>query len=344
MRAMSQIAANLASIRRFPSRPAFCGATIVLVAVYATVLLTVLFVVAPMRLLGRDASPSAKSAPETKTMTTELAAMTFNIRFNNPADGKNAWPHRRDDVAKLIARERPDLVGMQEALAGQIDDLKERLADYDWYGVGRDDGKANGEFAPIFYRRDRFDVLDKGTFWLSKTPDEVGSKGWDAALPRIASWLRLRDKKSGQALLFANVHFDHRGGQARLESARLLRRKLLGIAGDAPIVLVGDFNAAPESTPYKALVEGTQSDDATDNGKKSAILRDAHGLVEKPEGPNTTWNGFDKPVDGNRIDHVFVDHGWAVTAYRIVDDKTDDGRFYSDHFPIVAKFRFAAED
>ncbi|MEX2186738.1 MAG: SMP-30/gluconolactonase/LRE family protein [Pirellulales bacterium] len=293
--------------------------------------------------------PATEPATEAANVRTELVAMTFNIRYDNRGDGKNAWPHRRDDVGKLIARERPDVVGMQEALSGQIDDLKERLADYDWYGVGRDDGQAKGEAVPIFYRRDRFDVLDKGTFWLSETPDEVGSKGWDAALPRIASWLRLRDKKTGKALLFANVHFDHRGPKARLESARLLRRKLLEIAGELPIVLVGDFNASPDSPPYKAMIETAASekaaDDAADaeNDKASAVLRDARGLVEKPAGPNTTWNGFEKAVAGNRIDHVFVDRHWTVSAFRVIDEKTDDGRFYSDHFPIVAKLRVAAE-
>lgn len=291
-----------------------------------------------------EATAVAPEKPDAKTMTTEFVAMTFNIRFNNPADGRNAWPRRRDDVAKLIAAERPDVIGMQEALSGQIDDLKERLDDYAWYGVGRDDGKAKGEFAPVFYRRDRFDVLDKGTFWLSETPEKPGSKGWDAALPRIATWLRLRDKQSGGAFLFANVHFDHRGERARLESGRLLRRKLAEIAGDVPVVLVGDFNSTPTSPPYKAIVEGgkdapTAKNEQGKDAMHQVVFRDAHEVAAKREGPDTTWNGFNRPVDGNRIDHVFVDNGWTVESYRIADGKTADGRFYSDHFPIVAKLR-----
>jgi endonuclease/exonuclease/phosphatase family metal-dependent hydrolase len=305
----------------------------------------------PARSAGRDGPTTEEPASKAETMASELAAMTFNIRFNNRADGKNAWPHRRDDVGKLIARERPDVVGMQEALAAQIDDLKERLADYDWYGVGRDDGKAKGEFSPIFYRRDRFDVLDKGTFWLSETPDKVGSKGWDAALPRIATWLRLKDKTSGETLLFANVHFDHRGRKARLESGRLLRRKLLEIAADAPVMLVGDFNSTPTSPPYKAIVGAASASDAADakddengeHGNERAVFRDARGLAEKPGGPDTTWNGFERPVDGNRIDHMFVDGRWTVDSFRVIDEKTGDGRFYSDHFPVLAKVRIAAE-
>lgn len=270
----------------------------------------------------------------------ELAVMTFNIRFNNPADGKNAWPKRRDDVAELIRRQKPDLLGLQEALAGQISDLEKRLGDdYDWYGVGRDDGKEKGEFVPVFFRRDRFDVLAKGTFWLSETPDKPGVIGWDAALPRVATWLKLKDKPTGRTLLFANVHYDHRGDKARLESSRLLRRKLLELAGDAPILLLGDFNAAPDSRPYQALVDSADLKSGDGAPAKAAVLRDARGLVAEPSGPDTTWNGFTKAVKGSRIDHVLVDARWMVASYAVIDEQTPDGRFYSDHFPIVVKLR-----
>jgi endonuclease/exonuclease/phosphatase family metal-dependent hydrolase len=271
-----------------------------------------------------------------------LAVMTFNIRFNNPRDGKNAWPHRRDEVAELIKRQKPDLLGLQEALHGQITDLKERLGDeYEWYGVGRDDGKEKGEFAPVFFRRERFEVESKGSFWLSETPDKIGSIGWDAALPRVATWLKVKDKTTGKTLLFANVHFDHQGDQARRESARLLRRKLLVLAGEAPIALVGDFNATPNSTPHKALIGDDELKAPDGTAESAAVLRDAYGLVEKPAGPNTTWNGFRKASDGARIDHVLVDRHWTALSYAVIDETTKDGRFYSDHFPIVAKIRAA---
>jgi endonuclease/exonuclease/phosphatase family metal-dependent hydrolase len=270
----------------------------------------------------------------------DLTVMTFNIRFNNPRDGKNAWPHRRDEVAELIKRQKPDLLGLQEALHGQITDLKERLGDeYEWYGVGRDDGKEKGEFAPVFFRRERFEVESKGSFWLSETPDKIGSIGWDAALPRVATWLKVKDKTTGKTLLFANVHFDHQGDQARRESARLLRRKLLVLAGEAPIALVGDFNATPNSTPHKALIGDDELKAPDGTAESAAVLRDAYGLVEKPAGPNTTWNGFQKASDGARIDHVLVDRHWTVDSYGVLDETMKDGRFYSDHFPIVAKIR-----
>lgn len=291
----------------------------------------------------RADEPKDKQAPANDVAKGNVTAMTFNIRYNNLGDGKNAWPLRKADVAELIRREQPDLLGLQEALVGQIADLKERLPDYDWYGLGRDDGKEKGEFAPVFYRRERFELLAKGTFWLSETPDKVGSKGWDAALPRVASWLRVHDKHSGKPFLFANVHFDHRGEKARVESSHLLRRKLLELAGEEPIVLVGDFNATPDSSPHKALVDAGQPDE-TDSRAVAAVFRDARGLVAKPLGPDTTWNGFSSAVNGNRIDHVVVDRHWTAISYKIIDDKTNDGRFYSDHFPIVAKLKLTSVD
>jgi endonuclease/exonuclease/phosphatase family metal-dependent hydrolase len=300
-----------------------------------------LFAVAPGHVLADE--PKDKQANANDAAQGDLTAMTFNIRFNNLGDGKNAWPLRKNDVAELIRREQPDLLGLQEALVGQIADLKERLPDYEWYGLGRDDGKEKGEFAPVFYRRERFELLAKGTFWLSETPDKVGSKGWDAALPRVASWLRVHDKNSGKSFLFANVHFDHRGEKARVESSKLLRRKLLELAGEEPIVLVGDFNATPDSPPHKALVDVSQPDEA-DSRIVAAVFRDARGLVEKPLGPDTTWNGFSRAAEGSRIDHVVVDRRWAASSYKVIDDKTKDGRFYSDHFPIVVKLKLTSPD
>jgi endonuclease/exonuclease/phosphatase family metal-dependent hydrolase len=310
-------------------RECACVRFVVALIIVATTL------VIPQRLRAEEPQANAKADP-----AGELAVMTFNIRYDNPGDGKNAWPHRRDDVAEFIKRQQPDLLGLQEALHGQIADLKERLGDaYDWYGVGRDDGKEKGEFAPVFFRRARFEIQDKGSFWLSETPDKIGSKGWDAALPRVATWLKLKDKTTDKPLLFANVHFDHRGQQARRDSARLMRRKLLELAGDAPIVLVGDFNATPDSSPHAALVDKANLKSAEKEPVTAAVFRDARDLVAKPAGPDSTWNGFVKTSKGARIDHVFVDRHWKVASYAVFDERTKDGRFYSDHYPIVVKVR-----
>ncbi len=130
-----------------------------------------------------------------------LNVMTWNIRLNTPSDGINAWPNRKDWVAEIIVKNKVDIAGFQEVLVEQLEDLKARLPEMDVYGVGRNDGKNAGEFTPIFFRKDRFELLDQSTFWLSMTPDKTASKGWDAALPRIASWVKLKDRQTGSVLL-----------------------------------------------------------------------------------------------------------------------------------------------
>ena len=160
------------------------------------------------------------------TSAGSLTVMSFNVRYGTADDGDDAWPHRRGHVVATITAAGPDLLGTQECLAFQREELAAALPAFAVIGVGRDDGNEAGEMCASFYRRDRFDLLDHGTFWLSETPDEVASRGWDAALPRIATWLRLRDRPSGRELLWLNTHFDHRGAEARLESLTLLHRWL----------------------------------------------------------------------------------------------------------------------
>ena len=198
-------------------------------------------------------------------------------------------------------------------------------------GLGRDDGKTQGELSPVFYRQDRFERLGAGTFWLSSTPDKVGSKGWDAALPRVCSWLKLRDKTSGSEFFLFNTHFDHRGELARQLSATLLRVKLPEIAGESPLVLTGDFNATSSETAYKVLTTGKTTAE-TVVGEPLEDARDASAA--KPAGPDSTWNGFREIVPGRKIDFVFV-RGAAVHSHRVLDPRVK-GRFLSDHLPVVA--------
>src|SRR5262249_5421764 len=157
------------------------------------------------------------------------------------------------------------------------------------YGVGRDDGKNAGEFSPIFFRKNRFDLIDKSTIWLSPTPDEVGSQGWDAALPRIASWLTLKDRESDAIFFVINTHFDHRGAQARAESAMLLVRSLREKFSEHPVILTGDFNTKPNTPPYNALI-------GSDAGGRRVFLDSYEHSARKPDGPKSTWNGFKKIV------------------------------------------------
>jgi endonuclease/exonuclease/phosphatase family metal-dependent hydrolase len=257
--------------------------------------------------------------------------MTFNIRYDNPGDGRNTWPLRRDWVAEIIREQGTDLAGLQEVLPRQIADLQERLPDYAWYGVGRDDGKSGGEHTPIFYRRSRLERLQEGAFWLSETPDQPGSTSWDTAITRVAVWLKLKDRETGETFFAFNTHFDHRGTTARRESAKLLLRKIPEIAGDAPVVLTGDFNCTPATQPYKTL--------AQPESPTSIRFRDALAVSETdPQGATGTWNGFDRIVPGQRIDFLFVTPQFHVAWHKTLDE-TREGRFPSDHLPVIAEIR-----
>lgn len=253
---------------------------------------------------------------------TVFNAATYNLRLNIASDGPNAWPNRRAAVAALIRRHEIDLLGTQEGLLDQVLDLA-AMPGFAHVGVGRDDGKQGGEHAAIFYRTERFALLDKGDFWLSPTPDVPG-KGWDArCCNRLASWARLRDKASGRAFFVFSVHFDHEGLVARRESAHLMLRRMRAIAGDQPVICLGDLNATPESEPVGIML---------------GALRDAYRVsATPPDGPVGTFNDFklDAPLK-DRIDYVFLGPGWRVLRYAALTD-TDNGRFPSDHLPVVAR-------
>lgn len=265
-----------------------------------------------------------------------LRVMSFNIRYNNPNDGPDAWPNRREWVAEIVRESGTDVAGFQEVLQSQAQNLEERLPDYDWYGVGRDDGRKKGEFVPIFYRRDRFEVLDQSAFWLSETPDVAGSKSWDAAITRVTTWLKLKDRDTGREFFVFNTHFDHRGRNARTESARLLRKRMHDIAGDAPAVLLGDFNSLPSSDVYQILT-GEIAEEGID-------LADAREKSDtKAKGPDSTWNGFRRIVPGRRIDFVFVGPTWVVRSHTTLDEQRDD-RFPSDHLPVVVELAVDGSD
>lgn len=264
-----------------------------------------------------------------------LAVMSFNIRYGTANDGEHAWPHRRERVIACVRAADPDLLGTQETLAFQRDELAAGLPGYGCVAAGRDDGAEAGEMAALFYRKARFERLDAGHFWLSPTPEVVGSKGWDAALPRIASWVRLRDRRQpgGPPILFLNTHFDHRGAEARRESARLIRRWLTDRAADCRVIVTGDFNAAEGSEPYAALF----GDPAAGEGGRLRplvdTLRAAKPAATDDEG---TFTGFDaEQVHGPRIDWIGCSTDWRVRAAAI-DRTSHDGHTPSDHAAVTA--------
>lgn len=255
-----------------------------------------------------------------------LRVMTFNVRINLPSDGPNAWPNRKEKAASMIRFHEPDIVGVQEALKGQVLDLAETLPDYDWTGVGRDDGLEKGEYMAIFYRRDRFRILKDGTFWLSETPERP-SKGWDAAWTRTATWVEFLDRQSGQTFFHFNTHLDNQGEVARLEGAGLLLDKIAHLREDRPVVVTGDFNCHPESPPYRLLTS------------EASPLRDTKTLSKTPHhGPSRTFTKFSLDAlktSAPPIDFIFVSSAFRVAKHATLSDSFD-GYFPSDHFPVMA--------
>ncbi|MFM8172920.1 MAG: endonuclease/exonuclease/phosphatase family protein [Pirellulaceae bacterium] len=268
-----------------------------------------------------------------------VRVMSYNIRYGTAADGPNHWNLRKGKLVGLIERFGPDLLGTQETLASQQEYLLEQLTGYESYGVGRDDGDRQGEMASVFWKANRWRCIDRGTFWLSETPEQVASRGWDAALPRIATWVQLKEVQREDAadLLWINVHFDHRGPRARLESARLLARWVLDRSKKSPsqrfdVVVTGDFNAGEESEPYRALFHPESS-----SGKPN-LLRDtfraAHPQLGDREG---TFSGFQLANStGERIDWIAVSSRWKVFESSIDRTADSEGRTPSDHFPVTA--------
>ena len=257
--------------------------------------------------------------------------MSFNIRYDNPNDGPNRWANRREMLFGVIEAADCDLIGLQEVLPSQAAELKERFGKtYAFLGVPREDGKTRGEIALIMYRRDRFDARRDGTFWLSETPDQVGSKGWDAALARVVTWVELIDRRAGdRPLVYFNTHWDHQGKRAREGSAKLMRQKITELASDRPVVITGDFNADARSrpSPYRTLLGETLFD----------TFADVHPA---PTTQDFTFHGF-KGQGTERIDWILHNAAFRTREATIVRTHNDEGRYPSDHFPVTATLQWS---
>ena len=253
--------------------------------------------------------------------------MSFNIRYNSPGDSLNAWPYRKDKAASQVLFYDVHVLGVQEALHEQMQDLQSALPRYKYVGVGRADGKTGSEYSAIFYDTTRLQWLKGATFWLAENPESVGAKGWDAAITRIVTWGQFRDKKAGKTFYVFNTHFDHIGKVARAESARLLLRKVAEIAGTSPVVITGDFNAKPGEEPIQILVDKSNK----------ARFTDTKEVSKTPHyGPTGTFNGFTaKETSNEPIDHIFMRNGVTVLKHATLSE-TWEGRFSSDHFPVLA--------
>ena len=254
----------------------------------------------------------------------QMNIISYNIRYATENDRFNNWPERVDMVNGLFKFHDPDIFGLQEALYKQIKDIENELPEFEWIGVGRDDGEKEGEFSPIFYNKNEFILIKNGHFWLSENCDEPGL-GWDAACNRIVTWGKFQSKVTGKRFFVFNTHFDHRGVEARKNSANLIRDKVKELIGESnlPVILTGDFNLTPEQEPIRML-------------KKH--FKDSRDITEEPPyGPVGTFSGFKVTADlDRRIDYVFVQGEIKVIEYAVLTDNKDK-RTPSDHLPVFVR-------
>ncbi len=248
--------------------------------------------------------------------------MTFNIKYDEPRDGQNSWPYRKAALVNLVEKHHPAFFGIQEGLHHQVAYIDSSLAQYRYIGVGRDDGKTEGEYSALFYDSTAFTVLTQKTFWLSETPDTV-SYGWGAHFHRVCTYGLFKRTSTNEEVWVYNTHFDHQSVEARKQSAILIEHTIQQNLEDtpAPVILMGDFNATPDEEPIKIL---------------SAAFHDGLSISKTPlQGPAGTFNGFENKNSDHRIDYVFV-QGFSVVRYAHLDAMRPDGGFISDHFPVLA--------
>ena len=254
-----------------------------------------------------------------------VKVMSYNIRYENAGDGINQWKNRKDSLIFLINKYDPDVIGMQEVLNHQLMDLKAGLPGYEGFGVGRDDGKEQGEYAAVFFKKNIFERTDGNYFWLSETPEIAGSKSWDAAITRMVSWCKLKHQKTGKIIYIFNTHFDHVGKVARRNSALLIKEKIKSIAGNELFILTGDLNTEPNEEPYQIL----------DNPANKPLFIDV-----AQNNTDGTFCGFNvSNTSCKRIDYIFCSKKMKAKSYSVVHD--NNGVFYpSDHMPVIAEIAF----
>jgi endonuclease/exonuclease/phosphatase family metal-dependent hydrolase len=256
--------------------------------------------------------------------------LTYNIRYANPDDAPNTWAARKAKVFNLIQQAEPDVFGLQEALKGQVADIETAFKAFTRIGVGRDNGKDSGEYSPIFYKTKKYNLHASGSFWLSQTPSQPGSLGWDAACNRVVTWIHLEDRKTGNEFFVFCTHFDHKGQEARRNSAKLLIDAVDSLSAGLPVIVLGDFNASPVSEPYQLITYPANP----------LHLIDARTICAVANGPDYTYTGFKvDAIQGERIDYIFLKGITLVDLYSV--NPENNGEYYpSDHLPVSAVLRF----
>ena len=258
-----------------------------------------------------------------------VRVMSFNVRNSGAHDTLNAWAHRKEIFFKTISDFSPDLIGFQEVLADQHDDIAAAMPGYGFSGVAREDAKRKGEWALIGYRQARYELLSSGDFWLSEEPSVPNSKAWGAGYTRICSWTRLREKPSGQVFVYANTHLDNKSGLARANSAKLIVTRLAEIAKGLPVILTGDFNANEDDRAYAVMKEPAAS------GRLSFI--DSYREVHPERSPDeATYHAFKAKTAGSRIDFIWHTAAYKATASEIDRDNIVGKLCPSDHYAVTA--------
>ncbi|WP_339647566.1 endonuclease/exonuclease/phosphatase family protein [uncultured Salegentibacter sp.] len=255
----------------------------------------------------------------TTLFSQEVELMSYNIKYANENDGENSWSNRKNHITKQIKFYEPGIFGVQEALAIQLKHFESEIKNYKYVGVGRDDGKEAGEFSAIFYNAEEFEVLENNTFWLSETPDEI-SVGWDAAMERICTYAKFKEKKSGTVFWVFNTHFDHVGEKARENSAKLIWEKISALNKEnLPVILMGDLNLEPHTGGIRFLMRK---------------MNDSKAVAKLDFGPEGTYNGYNfKESVTRRIDYIFTSDEIEVKKYGVLSD-SKDLKYPSDHLPV----------
>ena len=263
-----------------------------------------------------------KSSAQKQTRDYDLKVMSYNIRMGTAKDGTNSWEYRYPATALMLKDQMPDVFGVQEAFNFQIKFIEENFTDYDSFGVGRDNGKSEGEFMSIFWNKKTVKMIKGGTFWLSETPEKP-SMGWDAACKRTATWALMKDKKTGKKFYFVNTHLDHKGTEAQKNGLKLIVDRIAEINPDGlPMVLTGDFNIEPKNPALKDL---------------DARMQSARKIAEKTD-DHATYNGWGK--SSTMIDYIYVSGFSSCPEYQTVTKRYADRKFISDHYPICATLIF----
>lgn len=279
----------------------------------------VLFFLSFLLLIAQTSLGKGKTSPT-------VQVLSFNIRCDNAGDGNNQWKYRKDYAADLIKFYDVDIIGTQEVLPNQLNDLTDRLPDYDYIGVGREDGRNKGEYCAVFFKKDRFKVIDSGNFWLAEDKNAVGKKGWDAACERVVTWAIFKDKLSGKRFLFLNTHLDHMGKVARHEGAALVLQEVSELSKGLPAIVTGDFNATPEDDPICVL---------TDPGDPRHLTH-TRTVAPLKYGPEGTFHDFGRIPAEKRsfIDYIFIKGNIKALRHGVLTD-SNLHLYPSDHCPVL---------